>query len=303
MAHLPPRVGYLVLGTFVGLIWVWAIGGARSEPFISGYHLGEHCLVLGESVRSESGGLKPFSQMTPSEISTLYHELWHAYFIECESKARGPLYRSLRQAADSRYADFPPEKRLEIHEEAVADFIDATVETFVFVKRFMADRTPEKREEIRGSGLMRSYRTVLGDSYTGYYTRSIVAETPGADAAPRDDSDATTSSLESAPPETPVAEVEILDSRGVLDDFIRDARAFGLPVGYVREAADAMRGVVFIDMGSAETTSTIHADVVWSNVSLSDEDKTLIERILFEGLLAGEPREVFAEEKFSPSEP
>ena len=292
-----------------------------AEDFVSGYYADQRVLLLGESMEGPEGKLKPFDRMSPREIATIYHETWHAYFLECEMPSRGrpkggKLFQAFRGEVDRLYPEHPAAKRMEIHEEAVADFIDAAVETYVQMKRFLASKTPAQRESIRKTTTyLDVYRSVFEDHYRGYYTKRISSGSASAGdrattvsagergpSLPAEDRASTVSaegraiSISPDPPATSVPLLPFSDAKTTLADFIPDARRFGLPVGYLRSAASRIKGVVFIRIGSGAQPP--QADVVWAAAPLPDDDMKRVQRVLFEGLLTPDPKVVFAEERF-----
>jgi len=300
-----------------------------AEDFVSGYYADQRVLLLGESMEGPEGKLKPFDRMSPREIATIYHEIWHAYFLECEMPSRGrpkggKLFQAFRGEVDRLYPEHPAAKRMEIHEEAVADFIDAAVETYVQMKRFLASKTPAQRENIRKTTTyLDVYRSVFEDHYRGYYTKRISSGSASAGdrattvsagergTSPSDRAPSPSMSHErptSASVEgqnirisadataTSVPLLPFSDAKITLADFIPDARRFGLPVGYLRSAASRIKGVVFIRIGSGAQPP--QADVVWAAAPLPNDDMKRVQRVLFEGLLIPDPKVVFAEERF-----
>ena len=331
---LPSLLCILILGALQ-----WARPAPTpAEDFVSGYYADQRLLLLGESMEGPEGRLKPFAQMSPREIATIYHETWHAYFLECEMPSRGrpkggKLFQAFRGEVDRLYSEHPAAKRMEIHEEAVADFIDAAVETYVQMKRFLASKTPAQRENIRNTTYLDVYRRVFEDHYRGYYTKRISggSASPGDRATtvsaeergpslPAEDRPSTPSAegraisiSPDAPASTPSAEgraisisaadratsVPLLpfsDAKTTLADFIPDARRFGLPVGYLRSATSRIKGVVFVRTENAAQPP--QADVVWAAAPLPGDDMKRVQRVLFEGLLTPDPKVVFAEERF-----
>jgi len=294
---------------------------APAEEFVSGYYADQRLLLLGESMEGPEGKLKPFAQMSPREIATIYHEIWHAYFLECEMPSRGrpkggKLFQAFRGEVDRLYPEHPPAKRMEIHEEAVADFIDAAVETYVQMKRFLASKTPAQRENIRNTTTyLDVYRRVFEDHYRGYYTKRISSGSASAgDRATTVSAERRGTSLSAEDPaSTPSAESRAIsvaaadratsvpllpfsDAKTTLADFIPEARRFGLPVGYLRSATSRIKGVVFVRIGSAAQPP--QADVVWAAAPLPGDDMKRVQRVLFEGLLTPDPKAVFAEDRF-----
>jgi len=294
---------------------------APAEDFVSGYYADQRLLLLGESMEGPDRKLKPFDRMSPREIATIYHEIWHAYFLECEMPSRGrpkggKLFQAFRGEVDRLYPEHPAAKRMEIHEEAVADFIDAAVETYVQMKRFLASKTPAQRENIRNTTTyLDVYRSVFEDHYRGYYTKRISSGSASAGdrattvsagergpSLPPEDRASTVSaegraiSVSADAPSTSVPLLPFSDAKTTLADFIPDARRFGLPVGYLRSAASRIKGVVFIRIGSGAQPP--QADVVWAAAPLPNDDMKRVQRVLFEGLLIPDPKVVFAEERF-----
>ena len=313
---LPSLLCILILGALQ-----WARPAPTpAEDFVSGYYADQRLLLLGESMEGPEGRLKPFAQMSPREIATIYHETWHAYFLECEMPSRGrpkggKLFQAFRGEVDRLYSEHPAAKRMEIHEEAVADFIDAAVETYVQMKRFLASKTPAQRENIRNTTYLDVYRRVFEDHYRGYYTKRISGGSASAGdrattvsagergpSLPPEDRASTVSakgraiSVSADAPSTSVPLLPFSDAKTALADFIPDARRFGLPVGYLRSAASRIKGVVFIRIGSGAQPP--QADVVWAAAPLPNDDMKRVQRVLFEGLLTPDPKVVFAEERF-----
>ncbi len=258
-----------------------------SNDFIAGYHLGENWLLLGESMQNTEGELKPFESMTPSEIATLYHELWHAWFIRAESERKGTVYRRMAQNLPRLYAEYPEEKRMEIYEEAVADFIDAMIATYVQVKRYLDSKPAEQQINIIENTpyLQNTYGCLFGERYNGYYTKSI-------GLTPDETSDTAT---------TPTVDknekrYEALSPEKILGTFIKRAGGFGLPTNYLREAVNALDGVVFLDLEKL-SSGAIKADVEFAHVFLDTNDMDMIIQYLFENKLTRNPRDVFSPER------
>ena len=260
-----------------------------TSDFIAGYNLDYHCLILNKSLQSPDGALRDFDILNDREIATIYHEMWHAWFIEYESKRKGTLYEAMRSRVDVLYAAYPGDKRMEIYEEAVADFIDAVIETYVHVKRFLATKTPERREEIRRTTpfLKNTYERLFSERYNGYYTKCIATSSAITNASTSD-----TLTTETLQPE-----IHILDAKKVFYPFIEKAARFPLPVTYIHEAAKTIEGVVFIDLSGVGAVPP-QADVVFANVYLDREDIDRVISILFEGALTRNTDVVFSEERF-----
>ena len=283
---------------FMVLLYLFCIAfpvASQNNNFIAGYHLGWKCLLLGDTLKGSESGLKDFNSLTPTEIATIYHELWHAWFIEVESKRKGTLFEYMNERVDTIYAEFPDDKRMEIYEEAVADLIDATVETYMQVRRLMARRTPEQRERVRNHPdyFQNTWVRLFEDKHNGYYTKTVTLSTNGKDKP-------TTDPLEQKSP--PLQEV--VDARKTLEPFIEAAKKEHLPVIYISEAVQALEGVVYVRLkrprvdGVATDDSPI-ADVVFVNVYLTDDEIATVSRLLFENKLVKDPGVVFIEESFS----
>ncbi len=276
---------------FLVLSWVsCAATFAQPGSFIAGYHLDEKLLLLGKSLQAPDGSLRKFQELSGPEIATIYHELWHAWILECDTPRREAVYQRMRREVDEMYADFPEDKRMEIQEEAIAAFVDAAVETYVVVYRHLQRLSPTRRKEIIDTTeyLERTYGQVFADQYDGYYTRSIGAAAEGIDGA-------TSASLEG---KQRSAEIEVHPAGEVLGEFFERAEKIGLPVGYLREAAGAIKGVVFLDLSGTTESPPPRADVVFSGVFLQPEELKFISRTLLEGKLPPDPRAAFAEERF-----
>lgn len=277
---------------------------ARPSRFVAGYHIPGKYLVLSSDVRGEDDRVKPFDQLTQRQIADIYHEAWHAYFILCETPSDdrpqgGPLYQAFRKEIGERYAEYPADKHMEIHEEAVADYLDALTETYVQMKRHLGAKTPRVREAIRRRPLtyFRCWEDLFQDFYRGYYTQRIRAgEAPAV--SPRD---ATTTASEKTTLESAPGKVEIVDARDALADFIQSARAFGMPAGYIEKAAERLNGVAFIEFGGP--LREIEVDLVWSKWDLPQSHRRLIERILLEGKFPRKAHDAFAEERFRAPSP
>ena len=277
---------------------------ASADDFIAGYNLEYHCLILNHSLQGEDGNLKPFAELSSTEIATLYHELWHGWFIECETPREGPVYQWFKNNVDSRYADYPRDKRFEIHEEAVADFIDAVIDTYVTTKRFLSTKTPERRAEIIRDTqyLQNTYGGIFSGQYSGYYINRILMQQT-------DDAATTASATASADDRgtSGAAEIEIHDAKPAFAEFLQQAQNFSLPVAYVREAVNAISGVVFIDFennAQAEDSAAegpapgIQADIVMAYVFLERSDLERIMQFLFEGILTEDIAQTYAENRF-----
>ncbi|MFW6256269.1 MAG: hypothetical protein ACOC54_05555 [Candidatus Sumerlaeota bacterium] len=263
---------------------------AGADDFIAGYNLEERALLLSSNMKAEGDNLKPFAEMSPAEIATIYHEMWHAYFLLCETPTSttqaGIIWERFSESAHQIYVDVPADKRLEVKEEATADYIDALVHTYVQVKRFLMDKSPERREEIRSqTGFLKVYSQLFQQNYTGYYTRSI--ESISKDGI-------TTKATQSA--EDSEIQYHMVDPVETLQPFIKSAAEFGLPVGYLEKASRRLQWVVFVTM--PKTAPAIQADVVFSRKALPREDMDFISRTLLEDALSSKALEVFSEKAF-----
>lgn len=278
-----------VIIVFIAVLSIAAQPVQATSDFIAGYNLDYHCLILNKSLQGPDGVMRDFDTLEDREIATIYHEMWHAWFIEHESKRQGACYEAMREKINALYAAYPEDKRMEIYEETVADFIDAVIETYVHVKRFLATKTPERREEIRRTTpfLKNTYERLFSERYNGYYTKSIATSRTITNTSTSDT--LTTGTLQ--------PEIHILDAKKVFDPFIEQAARFPLPVTYIREAAKSIRGVVFIDLSGVGVVPP-QADVVFANVYLDREDIDRVISILFEGALTGDTDVVFSEERF-----
>lgn len=240
------RLTQFIIFLFVPVIFASLAVSSFAEDFISGYHLEGKFLLLGETLRGSDGNIKPFAQLSPTEIATIYHEMWHAYFIEYQTKEKGELFRKFRGEVDRIYPSFPSDKRLEVHEEAVADFIDAVIATTVQIRRFLDSHSREKNLEIiEKSNLINLYGKLFSDSYTGYYTRSVKGgNSPASSVQSTSD---TMSGGDNRFNSSSLLATFALDPRKSLAPFVTDARKSGLPVKYIVEASQRIRGVVFIN--------------------------------------------------------
>ena len=278
-----------------------------SEEFLSGYDVEGKRLLFGYFFRGEDGRLKAFDRLNHREIATIYHELWHAWFVEVETKRKGPLYKALQEKAKKLHSAYPEVKRLEIHEEAAADFIDAVISTYLQMKRFLAAKTPERRGEIRDMArYMDMYRSLFRDNYTGYFTRNVELVDKNSPRIPAEDTGKKkTFNLEfkakDLPTTTTIISIETMPSRRALRRFIAEARRENLPVKFLNEAVGKIKEVAFIRI--EKPTYDLDAQVVWSPHPLDPKNMEMIQRIVFEGLLTEDPQAAFAENRFHPPPP
>ena len=268
--------------------------------FVAGYHMPGKYLVLSADVRAEDGTLKPFDQLTRRQIADIYHEMWHAYFIECEMPTKdnpkgGELYRTFKAMIDERYAEYPADKRMEIHEEAVADYLDALTETFVQMKRHLSPKTPERRHQILTTerAYVRCWEDLFADFYRGYYTVRLRA----GEAPVVSPDDATTTATGKTTLKTVPGSVDIVPAAPSLKPFIDGARAYGMPVHFLVKAVPKLNGVAFIDFNGQ--LPAVAADLVWSKWTLPEEHRELLERTLLEGKFPRRALEAFSEAQFT----
>ncbi len=78
------------------------------QAFAAEYHLAEHRMVLNRplSFNAAGGTLRPLAQLTPVQIETLFHELFHAYMdylSTTQSEAHPPLLTFARTQQRCRY--------------------------------------------------------------------------------------------------------------------------------------------------------------------------------------------------------
>ncbi|NQU45116.1 hypothetical protein HQ520_17670 [bacterium] len=300
----------------IALLWlVCSNQSARGEEFLAGYQVSEKYLLLTEQMEGAPGRLKDFSDLDPREISTIYHEMWHAWFSECQATTHslspegGLVYQTFRKRADAAHGESPPEKRLEIHEEAAADFIDAVVETYVRIKRHLVTKTPEEREEIRHNAhYMSIYGQLFGEPYTGYYTKAIRVE-----GMPGLSDQITTSPIEAEPEDGLLLKgtlagipFRVYEAERVMRPFMEGAEDFGLPARYIEEATAKLAGIVFFGVPTMPTgvsLATPQAEVIWSDTPLGEEDLRVVTEEVFEGRLPSDPKKAFAEEGFAGPAP
>ncbi len=280
---------FLILTAYI-LSTATASAVSVERDFISGYYIEGNVLLLDNSLLTEQGTLKPFEKFTPGEIATLYHELWHVWFIQVETPRKGAVWQAMYSRVNERYAGYPEEKRMEIYEEAVAAFIDAAVGSYMQIARFLETKTPPRREEIRSSTpyLQRTWVNLFNDTYTGYYTKNINLSTGTGDVITSHNLTLDASDLQ----------FTVHDPGRILEPFVQSAEEYSLPTGYIREAVNALRKVVFV--------TTIHlnfsltkAEVVFADEYLQPDDIEMITRTLFEDTLTSSPAETFAEQKFN----
>ena len=255
-----------------------------ADEFISGYHVDANYLILNKNLE-DNGRIKDFDKLRPVDIATIYHELWHAWFIRAETKRKGTLYQMMASRADNLYTDYPADKRMEMYEESIADFIDAVVDTYVSVKRFLESKPPERRAEIihKTQYLQNTYGRVFIDKYNGYYTRTISAVTEHKDQP-------TSLTWEKM---ADIMNLKIHEPKTALDTFILQAESNGLPVDYIKEACNAINGVIFIDPTPLGVIA-LQADVVFADVYLDTKDINTICATLFERKLMPDAKKVFS---------
>lgn len=88
------------------------------------YSFDQHILYLSSEYFNE-GVLKPFDQLTPSEISGMYHELWHCYFHSVlEDKISDRVLLQFLKSLRVDYGEVDLDKAREILEEGYADAIE-----------------------------------------------------------------------------------------------------------------------------------------------------------------------------------
>jgi hypothetical protein len=250
----------------------------HADDFVAGYAIDGDYLILGSTMRDEKGTLLDFEKMTPDQISTIYHEMWHAYVDLVSDKS--PLVRDMVSVAEVRYAEFPKDKRVEIHEEAVGNYLDAVVGTYIQIRRILMQKPPERRKELLSNPrFQRIWTRLFEDSYTGYYTASI-----------RESSE-TSSSLKTKKPidSHQMTTDDLSDAQSVLDPFVKKAENAGLPVGYLRETIGRLQGIYFLDSQQGQ----IIADVKFSKKSLEPSDMQEIGRLLLEDRLTSDTHAVF----------
>ena len=307
------------LGPVLRLLLVaWACaalaGGTRAraegEDFEAGYSVGFQYLILTDRFLGPDGQLKPFADMTPREIGTVYHEMWHAWFDLAGPTEAPDFLRRFRTGAGICHTDVPREYRLEVHEEAAADYIEALISTYLQMSRFLAGKTPERREEIRKQGrYLEVYRRLFTEKYTGYYTDSIDVPT-SATARLRDlaigapahaGNGATTGTLATADGATSGGIVHSMhaDAAKFLAPFIESARAAGLPTRYLTQAAERLKSVAILR--SIGEGTGLQAEVHWSLWPLRGSDLIFIERDLLEARFSMDPAVVFSESRFTSS--
>jgi hypothetical protein len=283
----------------------------EGDAFEAGYSVGFRYLILTDRYLTPQGQLKPFDEMTPPQIGTLYHEMWHAWLATAAFAEAPDFLRRFRADAGMCHVDVPADDRVEVHEEAAADYIEALVSTYVQMNRFLAGKTPERREEIRKQGrYLESYRHLFTDRFTGYYTEEIA----GATSATAHLEDFVTSgsrtahSGASATSATAVRLADATTSQGLVHSihgnpaeflarFISGAHAQGLPTRYLTQAAEQLRAVAVLRSTGEGTGLT--AEVHWSVWPLRGSDLIFIERDLLEGRFAMDPNVVFSESRFT----
>ena len=274
---------------FLGVSVLTPQTGNASNEFIAGYNLEKRCIILNKSLLTTDGTLKDFDKLFPRDIATIYHEMWHAYFIECETKKKGPLFKLMQSKVDNLYAAYPKEKRMEIYEEAVADFIDAIIQTYVYVNRFMAKKTPEERERIRSKTkfLQNVYERLFYDAYNGFYTKNIVIPTNVKDSP-------TSKTLQNIDVNQ---QFKIHSAKKIFASFIEQAEKSHLPVKYISEAAKTISGVIFLELRAGDGMLS-RAEVVFADVYLDKEDMNYVSQVLFEGKMSKDLNVLFSEKRF-----
>jgi hypothetical protein len=296
-----------------------------TPDFIAGFMIRERALILNADMAhpDHPNRVKPFASMTPDEAATIYHELWHAWVLthlepaaQTGSRPEADFHSFLVERADALFSNQPADKRAEIMEEAVGDFIDAVVGTWIQMKRFLAEKSSERREEIRGNPrYMGLWARLFKESYTGYYTRTIQVDAHSAQTGSLFTKDGLTSAgfavleslttgslAQSGLSSTGLTllgsiEYRIVDPSAALDDFVKDAEAFGLPTRYIRQAKEGLEGVVFLTIPAG--LKPPQADVVMAPESLAPTDLVRVARVLFEDHLTSDSWAAFSEDRFA----
>ncbi len=270
------------------------INSTSATDFIAGYHLDAHCLILNVELKNEAGSLKDFDKLTETEIATVYHEMWHAWYLEYEKPRLGDFSKRISSRSQQMYGEHPDDKREEIYEEAVGDYIDAVIGTYMQTRRFLDSKTAQRREEIRSKTnyLKNTYSRLFKDKYEGYYLQGLQTKDGNGEAESDIDlsldasSQSTTGSL--------LAVSDIQDAEKVLGEFIEKCQDSGLPTKYLKQAMQNIQGVVWLETGD----DGIAADVVFAQGQLSAEDIEVINHLLFENILTTSTQAVFAESRF-----
>jgi hypothetical protein len=139
------------------------------EGVIAYYNKLTNWIYLGESLKDPAtGGLKPLSQLTPDDISTVYHELWHCYLSRVAKPRSDELALHFRENAYATY----PDHQLDFQDEAYAAFIDTSIVNYIQIRKSMERLGPEKREMVRlqvGKGLSGLFEASFWDHLYGYY--------------------------------------------------------------------------------------------------------------------------------------
>ena len=113
--------------------------------------------------------LKNFKELGDTEISTITHELWHAYFDGISKQTE--FYQEFMKNAMTLYAGNARNVQGDVQNEAYGLFIDHVLFQFLTIRKQFELRTPENREKLRRSEEMKKlYQDVLfRDEITGYY--------------------------------------------------------------------------------------------------------------------------------------
>lgn len=308
------RAGILAT-VLVSFGFLACLGGScargQGEAFEAGYSLNFRYLILTDRYLTADGRLKPFDEMTPQQVGALYHEMWHAWLDTSAFIEAPDFLRRFRTDAGICHTDVPREDRVEVHEEAAADYIEALVSTYVQMNRFLAGKTPARREEIRKEGrYLESYGRLFKERFTGYYTGEIAAATSAtahledfatsASGTARSGGSATTATTRLADGASSHSLVHSIHENAAefLAGFVSAARSQGLPTRYLTQAAERLRAVAVL-RSTAEGTTGLEAEVHWSAWPLRGSDLIFIERDLLEGRFAMDPAVVFSESRFT----
>ncbi|OFZ21222.1 MAG: hypothetical protein A2X94_07110 [Bdellovibrionales bacterium GWB1_55_8] len=147
-----------------------ALGSLRFQRFPDGilasYNRLTNQMTLDVAMKSTTGGgLKPLNELTPDQISTLYHELWHCYFSKV-LRTTDPLYLDWFRSAQSLYTHH----HRDFHDEAFAEFISEVTAAYLQMRRLMEARAPAARERMRANATLKKlYEDSFESQIEGYY--------------------------------------------------------------------------------------------------------------------------------------
>jgi len=115
---------------------------------------------------AKTGGLIPFDQMSEVKLSTIYHEMWHAYLDLVAKPSNNEIYKTWLAGANGLYRDHGSQ----FHDEAYGIFIGEILINYLQMWDVFKKRDATAREKLRQSlSLKKIYEDGFKIVVRGYY--------------------------------------------------------------------------------------------------------------------------------------